>query len=81
MRLRTRPVAHGGLSPPPTMAADTQRTAMHRAKMVTFITTITDSNDLTRVLGDHPTKAVAIVDRTIIGAIRIDKKTNTHSYN
>jgi hypothetical protein len=30
------------------MATDTQRTAMHRTKMVTFITTITHSNDLTR---------------------------------
>jgi hypothetical protein len=34
-RLRTRPVAHGGLSPPPTMAVDTQRTTTHRTKMIT----------------------------------------------
>jgi hypothetical protein len=36
IRLRTRPVAHGDLSsPPPPIAADTQRTAMHRTKIIT----------------------------------------------
>jgi hypothetical protein len=35
MWLRTRPVAHGGLSPPSTMAADTQRTATHSTKVIT----------------------------------------------
>lgn len=35
MRLRTRPAVHGGLSPPPRIAADTERIAMHRTKMIT----------------------------------------------
>jgi hypothetical protein len=45
-RLRARSVAHGGLSPPPTMAADTQRTATHRTKMITQYRRITTRYNL-----------------------------------